>query len=61
MSDITRKQELIFKASDLVTKYEKLKNDKEMYPSMKRIIAKYLNKELYKIKEEMEKIENEER
>lgn len=55
-----RKRQLVLQASDLVIDYDKLIKDKETLPSLKVLVAKYIQAELYNIKKELEEIENEE-
>ena len=50
------KQELILKGVDLVQRIEKLRHSRHPY-SLKVITMKILNKELYDIKTELERIE----
>lgn len=55
-----RKRQLVLQASDLVIDYEKLKKDKESLPSLKSVVLKYINAELWNIKKQLEELENEE-
>lgn len=55
-----RKRKLVLQASDLVIDYDKLIKDTETLPSLKKLVAKYIQAELYNIKKELEEIENEE-
>lgn len=60
MTKEEKKRSLVLQASDLVIDYEKLKKDKTSLPSLKRVVLKYINAELYNIKLQLEELENEE-
>ena len=51
------REELVLKGMDIIQRYEKLKEDKELTPNCKKLVAKALKKELVKVKKEMEKYE----
>lgn len=59
MNKKDKKRELVLLASELVIDYEKLKKDKETPPSLKRLVLKYINAELWNIKKQLEALENE--
>lgn len=58
----TDKQTLIFKATDIIIRYQKLLKDTTITPTMKKIATKLLKNELLEIKEQLEaweELENE--
>lgn len=57
---MTKKQVLIMKASDIIIRYEKLQKDTKSLPSLKKLAARALSKDLYEIKKQLEEIEEEE-
>lgn len=52
------REELVLKGVSIIQRFEKLKNDKELTPNCKKLVAKALHKELVKVKKEMEKYEH---
>ena len=53
-----KKEELVIRSLDIMQKINKLKNDHHNPYMLKVIVMKELNKELYQIKKEMERLEN---
>lgn len=53
-----KKEELVIRSLDIMQKINKLRNDHHNPYMLKVIVMKELNKELYQIKKEMERIEN---
>lgn len=52
------REELVMKAVDIIRRYEMLRDDKELTPNCKKLVAKALKKELLKVKKEMERYEH---
>ena len=53
-----KREELVIRSLDIMQKINKLKNDRHNPYMLKVIVMKELNKELYQIKKEMERLEN---
>lgn len=53
-----KKRELVIRSLDIMQKINKLRNDHHNPYMLKVIVMKELNKELYQIKKEMERLEN---
>ena len=53
-----KKEELVIRSLDIMQKINKLKHDHNNSYMLKVIVMKELNKELYQIKKEMERLEN---
>ena len=53
-----KKEELVLKSMDIMQKIDRLKHDHHNPYMLKVIVLKELNKELYHIKTEMEKLEH---
>lgn len=53
-----KREELVIRSLDIIQKINQLKSDHHNPYMLKVIVMKELNKELYQIKKEMERLEN---